>query len=141
MSFQEFDMTEIEKMKKQYAQEVKERWGDTEAYAQSEEKTSKYTKEQWSFLNGEGDAILRQFGENRTDSPDGDAAQQLVKKWQDYITANYYNCTIDILSGLGMMYVADERFTKNIDKYGEGTAEFMSKAIQVYVEKQNNIEA
>lgn len=135
MSFQEFDMTEIEKMKKQYAAEVKERWGDTEAYVQSEEKTSKYNKEQWKFLQGEGDAILRQFGENRNDRPDGEVAQQLVKKWQDYITASYYNCTDEILSGLGQMYVADERFTKNIDKYGEGTAEFMAKAIKVFVEK------
>jgi DNA-binding transcriptional MerR regulator len=135
MSFQEFDMTEIEKMKKQYAAEVKERWGDTEAYAQSKEKTSKYNKEQWKFLQGEGDAILRLFGENRNDRPDGEVAQQLVKKWQDYITASYYNCTNDILSGLGQMYVADGRFMKNIDKYGEGTAEFMSKAIKVFVEK------
>lgn len=135
MSFQEFDITEIEKMKKQYAAEVKERWGDTEAYAQSEEKTSKYSAKQWKFLQGEGESILQQFGESRNDRPDCDATQQLVKKWQDYITANYYHCTNEILSGLGQMYVADERFKKNIDKYGEGTAEFMSKAIQILVEK------
>ena len=136
MSFEEFDITEIEKMKEQYAAEVKERWGDTEAYAQSQEKTSKYSKQQWNFLQGEGDSILQQFGENRNERPDSDIAQELVRKWQDYITVNYYQCTNEILSGLGLMYVADERFTKNIDKYGEGTADFMSKSIQYYVQNQ-----
>lgn len=136
MSFQEFDITEIEKMKEQYAAEVKERWGDTEAYAQSQEKTSKYSKQQWNFLQGEGDAILQQFGKNRNERPDSAIAQELVRKWQDYITINYYQCTNEILSGLGLMYVGDERFTKNIDKYGEGTADFMSRSIQYYVQNQ-----
>ena len=56
-------------------------------------------------------------------------AQALVAKLQAHITANYYTCTDEILAGLGKMYVADERFKKNIDKYGEGTAEFASEAI------------
>ena len=52
------------------------------------------------------------------------------------ITANYYTCTDEILAGLGKMYVADERFKKNIDKYGEGTAEFAAEGIRIYVEKK-----
>ena len=59
-------------------------------------------------------------------------AQALVKKWQAYITANYYNCTTPILSCLGQMYVGDERFTQNIDKFGAGTAAFMAAAIEMY---------
>ena len=59
-------------------------------------------------------------------------AQALVAKLQTHITANYYTCTDEILAGLGKMYVADERFKKNIDKYGEGTAEFASSAIKIY---------
>ena len=55
---------------------------------------------------------------------------------QDYITQNYYTCTNDILSGLGKVYVADERFKKNIDKYGEGTAEFAADAIAAYTKKR-----
>ena len=50
-------------------------------------------------------------------------------------TENYYTCTDEILAGLGKMYVADERFKKNIDKYGEGTAEFTANAIAVYTKK------
>ena len=55
-----------------------------------------------------------------------------MKKLQDYITENFYHCTDDILAGLGQMYACDERFKNNIDKCGEGTAEFVSKAIEVY---------
>ena len=62
--------------------------------------------------------------------------QSLVGKLQDYITQHYYTCTNEILAGLGQMYVADERFKKNIDKYGEGTAGFAAEGIRIYVEKK-----
>ena len=64
-----------------------------------------------------------------------EVVQSLVKKLQNHITENYYNCTNDILAGLGQMYVMDERFKNNIDKYAEGTAEFVSKAIALYCKK------
>ncbi len=54
---------------------------------------------------------------------------------QAYITKYHYNCTNEILKGLGEMYMADERFTKNMDKYGVGTTKFMSDAIKVYCDK------
>lgn len=135
MQFEAFDMTEIEKMKKQYAQEVKERWGGTDAYAQSQERTAKYDKEKWSGLTVEGQKLLQAFGEQRHNEPDSNEVQELVKAWQEYITNNFYNCTKQILSGLGRMYVGDERFTQNIDKNGEGTARFMAKAIEIYCSK------
>ncbi|MDP4120439.1 MAG: MerR family transcriptional regulator [Bacillota bacterium] len=132
MSFKEFDMTEIEAAKEQYAEEVKQRWGDTEAYAESERKTSGYDKEKWKIINSKGDAILNEFAQIKSSAPNSEIAQELVKKWQDYITESFYNCTKEILSGLGLMYLNDERFTKNIDKHGSGTAEFMAKAIGIY---------
>ena len=67
---------------------------------------------------------------------DSAEAQMLIAKLQLHITENYYTCTDEILTGLGKMYVADERFKKNIDKYGEGTAEFASEGIRIYVEKK-----
>ena len=60
----------------------------------------------------------------------------LVAKLQIHITANYYTCTDEILAGLGQMYVVDERFKKNIDKYGEGTTEFATEGIRIYVENK-----
>ena len=68
--------------------------------------------------------------------PEDDEAQALVAKLQNTITSFYYTCTDEILAGLGRMYVADERFKKNIDKYGEGTAEFASQAIAIYCKER-----
>ena len=84
------------------------------------------------MLDGEGSAILNEFGKNRTLPPDSVEVQGLVKKWQAYITDNYFNCTKEILSCLDQMYVGDERFTQHIDQYGVGTAAFMAAAIEAY---------
>ena len=75
-------------------------------------------------------------GKDSGASADSVKAQELVAKLQAYITAHYYTCTDEILAGLGKMYVADERFKKNIDKYGEGTAEFASEAIAVFCQEK-----
>lgn len=83
-------------------------------------------------LADEGEAILAEFGKNRAPPPTCAQAQALVKKWQAYLTANYYNCTGEILACLGQMYVGDERFVQHIDRYGTGTAAFMAAAIAAY---------
>ncbi|WP_333527769.1 DUF2268 domain-containing putative Zn-dependent protease [Faecalibacterium prausnitzii] len=132
MSFKQFDTTKIEEAKQQYAAEVKQRWGNTVAYAEYEKKSASYNTVQQKMLDGEGAAILNEFGKNRSLPPDSVEVQELVKKWQAYITDNYYNCTKEILSCLGQMYVGDERFTQHIDQYGVGTAAFMAAAIEVY---------
>ena len=68
-------------------------------------------------------------------TPDSIQTQELVKALQKHITENYYTCTDEILAGLGQMYVADERFRNNIDRHAVGTAEFISKAIEIYCRK------
>ena len=120
-----------------YETEVRSRWGNTAAYREHEQKTKNYTKEKWAKANDGLMAILAEFAACKDSgaSADSDEAQALVAKLQAHITANYYTCTDEILAGLGKMYVADERFKKNIDKYGEGTAEFASTAIGAYCGK------
>ena len=71
----------------------------------------------------------------KTEAPDSVAAQNLTEKLQTHITENYYQCTKEILAGLGRMYVADERFKSNIDKHGVGTAQFIREAIAIYCER------
>ena len=119
------------------ATEVRKRYGNTAAYREHEEKTKHYTKEKWAKVNDGLMAIFAEFAACRDSgvSADSSEAQALVAKLQAHITANYYTCTDEILAGLGKMYVADERFKKNIDKYGEGTAEFTANAIAVYTKK------
>lgn len=117
--------------------EVRSRWGNTYAYHEYEQKTKDYTKEKWDEANGGLMAIFAGFAACKDSGADADSveAQAIVAKLQAHITANYYTCTDEILAGLGKMYVADERFKKNIDKYGEGTAEFTAGAIEVYCRK------
>ncbi|MDU3523024.1 MAG: MerR family transcriptional regulator [Clostridium saudiense] len=135
MSFKEFDMNEIEENKKKYAKEVKERWGTSKAYEESEKKTSSYNKEKWGDINQETSEIFKGFAELRNSDPGSEEVQELVRRWQKYITDNFYTCTNEILSGLGLMYVEDERFKENLDKNGEGTAKLMEEAIKIYCSK------
>ena len=122
---------------KNYETESRSRWGTTDAYREHEQKTKNYTKEKWAEANDGLMAIFAEFAVCKANgvSADSAEAQALVAKLQAHITANYYTCTDEILAGLGQMYVADERFKKNIDKYGDGTAEFAAEAIAVYCRK------
>ena len=123
---------------KKYGTEACERWGDTAAYREHEQKTKNYTKEKWAEANDGLMAIFAEFAACKESgaSVDSAEAQALVAKLQAHITSNDYTCTDEILAGLGKMYVADERFKKNIDKYGEGTAEFAAEGIRIYVENK-----
>ena len=128
-----FDNTEFEK----YKTEAREKWGKTDAYKEHKEKTKDYSKDKWNSLAAGMDEIMAAFGASMKNgaAPDSSEAQDLVKSLQRHITENYYNCTNEILFGLGQMYVADDRFRANIDKHGEGTAAFIRDAIQTYCKK------
>ena len=123
--------------KDNYSAETQERWGDTSAHREHEEKTKNYTKEKWAEANDGLMIIFAEFAACKKNGASADSAeaQALAAKLQVHITENYYTCTDEILAGLGKMYVADERFKKNIDKYGEETAEFAFEAIEVYCRK------
>ena len=122
---------------KSYEAEVRERYGNTDAYREHEQKTKNYTKEKWTEANDGLMAIFAEFAACKESgvSAESTEVQALVAKLQAHITANYYTCTDEILLGLGKMYVADERFKKNIDKYGEGTAEFVAVSIAKHCRK------
>ena len=120
-----------------YKIEARARWGNTDACREHEQKTKNYTKEKWAEANDGMMAIFAEFAACKDSgaSADSDVSQALVAKLQAHITANCYTCTDEILAGLGKIYIADEKFQKNIDKYGEGTAKFASSAIEVYCRK------
>ena len=121
-----------------YKTEVRSCWGNTAAYREHEQKTKNYTNEKWAEANDGLMAIFAEFATCKVSGAGADSkeAQALVAKLQAHITENYYICTDEILAGLGKMYVADERFKKNIDKYGEGTAKFAAEGIRIYVENK-----
>ena len=132
MDFKPFDKHEMDA----YAAEAKAKWGKTDAYREFEQKTAGQTHEQ---MQSTGDALMDIFAEIGTirhTSPDSDEAQTLIAKLQSFISENYYTCTKQILRGLGMMYIAGDSMTENIDRAGgEGTADFAHRAIEVYCAK------
>lgn len=131
MDFQIFDKSEME----QYKEEVKTKWGKTEAYHEYLEREKRgldYGKAAEQLMS-----LFAEMGALRELSPSDEKVQKKVCMLQSLITDHYYNCTNEILSGLGRMYVDDERFRKNIDSTGgNGTAEFTMKAIEVYCAKK-----
>ena len=116
-----------------YAAQAKERWGDTDAYKAFEQKSHGRSREEDASLAEQMMDIFAEFGAIRDEDPAAAAAQEMVKKLQAFITNHYYTCTKEILGGLGQMYGSDGEFGRNIDKAGgEGTATFVSKAIEAF---------
>ena len=132
MDFSAFDTKKMD----EYAAQAKENWGKTDAYKEFEEKSKDWTEEMTGNIAKDMMRLFVEFGEMKVLDPSNEKVQAQVKKLQDYITENFYNCTTQILSGLGQMYAAGGDFTVNIDNAGgEGTAEFCNKAIQIYCNK------
>lgn len=118
-----------------YEKQAAKRWGATDAYKEYKEKSyGRSSAESKNIQEG----LMQIFSEfaSLDCAPADEAVQQLVAKLQKYITDNYYTCTDEILAGLGKMYVADIEFKNSIDSYaGEGTAEFVSNAIEEYIKR------
>lgn len=135
MEFKPFDSSKYDEMREQYADEAKARWGNTEAYRESAWRTAKYSEEDFARIQEQSAAVFREFAALAGADPADARVQALVTRWQALISESYYFCTDEILAGLGQMYVADPRFTENLDQYGAGTAKLMSDAIAVYCTK------
>jgi len=114
-----------------YEDEAKQRWGDTTAYAESARRTKSYGKAEWEEIKREADAIYGKLAAlMRAGTPAGDpAVQAAVAEHRAHITRWFYPCSEEIHRGLGEMYVADPRFTANLDKIATGFAQFLRDAI------------
>ena len=129
MDFSAFDTKKMD----EYAAEAKKAWGSTPAYREYEQKAKGRSKEEMAELNRKMMEIFTEFGAIRQEDPASEKAQALVRKLQNFISAHFYTCTDQILSGLGQLYAAGGEMTSNIDSYGgEGTAVFTSQAIRIF---------
>jgi MerR family transcriptional regulator, thiopeptide resistance regulator len=115
----------------QYADEAKERWGDTEAYRQSMQRTSRYTKEDWLKIKAEAaelnERLVAAFQSGV--AADSEPAMDLAEEHRQQISRWYYTCGYDIHRGLAEMYLGDPRFRKNYDDQAPGLAQFVHDAI------------
>ncbi|MGP4107677.1 MerR family transcriptional regulator [Virgibacillus sp. L01] len=116
-----------------YEQEARDRWGDKDV-DESNAKINKMSTDEQKAMGEEFDRIYQELAALRHQSPESDEAQAGIKVWYDYLN-KIGNYSLDAFKGLGQMYVDDERFTKNIDKYGQGLSVFMRDAMAVYADR------
>ena len=136
MDFSAFDTQKL----KEYEEEAKAQWGQSAEFREFEEKNKNRTNSDHQILMKDFMSLFATFGQLKEKEVDSKEVQAQVKKLKDYITEHFYTCSLEILSSFGEMYMSDERMTKNIDKAGgEGTAQFVAEAIQVYTQgKESN---
>lgn len=128
INFEVFGKSDIEK----YKAEIKAKWGNTKAYQEYKQKDIARNGGSYSKIANELLTMFSELGGLKHLTPNDDEVQNKIATLQKFITDNYYVCTNKILSGLGKMYVGDERFKNNIDKTGGvGTADFVKQAIAV----------
>ncbi len=133
MDFRAFDRSKLD----EYSRQAKELYENTPEYKEFKEKAKNRTEDEERLVADRCMLLFKEAGEIRHTDPSSPEAQDIVKRLQDFITENMYTCTNKILSGLGKMYSGGGDFTKNIDEYGgEGTAEFVDRAIQFYCDSQ-----
>lgn len=132
--FKAFDYDKMMEDQKQYEDEVKERWGDSEAYKISASRTSGYTKKDWEKINAAGEENIRELIAcfNEKTAYDDPRMIKVCDNARRHISTYFYPCSLEMFSGLGSMYVADERFTAHYDKFAPGLAAYYNEAIQYY---------
>lgn len=121
-----------------YEEEAKRRWGNTDAYKESQRRVSEYTKDDWLKIKAEEDEATAKFASlfESGAAPEGDEAMDAAEEHRMHITRWFYECGYEIHAGLGDMYVADERFRANYDKHAPGVSEFIRDAIHANAKRQ-----
>ncbi|MEU6088266.1 MerR family transcriptional regulator [Streptomyces sp. NPDC047085] len=124
--------------KEEYSEEAEQRWGDTEAWAESQRRAARYTKEDWKRMKAEVDGWGERYvalvasGAPAT----GEAAMDMAEEHRQHISRWFYECPPGMHRCLGAMYVADERFKAYYDAMGEGVAEHLSESIAANADRQ-----
>lgn len=132
MNTEIFNVEEME----QYKNEVIKKWGSTSEYKEYEQKMKGKTEKEQQETMQKLMYFFQELGEWKGNSPEDSKVQKKIQELQQFITDHFYTCTNEILYGLGQMYVQDERMKHNIDKAGgDGTAQFVQKAITIYCKK------
>ncbi|MWV43275.1 MerR family transcriptional regulator [Paenibacillus sp. HJL G12] len=119
-----------------YEQEARERWGD-KTVDESNDRFNKLSKKEQGQMGEEMNAIYRRLAAMCHQSPVSDEAQRAIGEWYQFLN-RMGKYSPEAFKGLGQMYVDDERFTRNIDQFGEGLAAFMRDAMAEYADRHQN---
>ncbi len=115
----------------QYEDEVRERWGHTDAYKESQRRTASYTKEDWKRVNEELDALHARVAElmGTGAAADSEAAMDAAEKHLRFVQRSYYDCTHELQARISELYVSDPRFAETYDKIRPGLGRYLRDAI------------
>ena len=122
----------------QYEEEARQRWGTTDAFAESQKRTARYTPDDWKALQSEQAALYNaanaalQAGTPASSTEAMDIAERhrlSIDRW-------FYPCSHEMHRGLASMYESDERFRQSLDQHGTGLAAFLAKAIRANAERR-----
>lgn len=132
--FKGLSYEEIQAHEATHQDEVKERWGESSAYKTAQERASKRSKADWEHINQmQLDLIAPLVDLFRSQTAiEDERVQSIVRDNHRFIDTHFYDCSLDMFSGLGQMYVADERFTAYYDRFEPGLASYYNEAIQYY---------
>jgi hypothetical protein len=120
-----------------HAEEAERRWGETDAYKESNRRVSKYTKEDWLRLKAEAEEVEARFAAafEAGLAPDSEEAMAAAEAHRQHISRWFYDCGYEMHRGLAEMYVSDERFRAHYDKRATGLADFVREAVLANAER------
>lgn len=141
VSFAPFSNSKVLELQEKYREEILERWGNTDSFKEYEitfsSKARKMQNEQMEAFYSIAQSMFEKLALYEGRSPNCQEVQEILKEWQDYISAHFYKCDTQMLSYLGQLYVTDERFSDYINRFGTGDlASFLNKAIEVFCSKE-----
>jgi DNA-binding transcriptional MerR regulator len=128
-----FTKDEMEK----YAEEARQRWGHTEAFRQSQERTKKFTKEDWKRFKEGAEIFGKKLASMMGRDPKGPEFQELVDQHYNALRT-FYEPNLELYRGLADLYVNDPRFTAYYEKFAPGLAAFLREGMIAYCEKNRN---
>jgi DNA-binding transcriptional MerR regulator len=119
-----------ENFKEEYQEEARERWGDTEAWRQSQERTSQYTKADWETIKAETDGVNARFVDalQAGEPAAGERAMDAAEAHRQHITRWFFDCSPELHACISDMYVSDPRFTKTYEDIATGLAQYVRDA-------------
>jgi len=110
----------------EYAAEAEKRWGDTDAWKQSQQRVSQFSKQDWIATRAEGDALLEALAQAKRGGvkPGSAEANELASRHRSSIE-RFHDCGDEMHHNLVHMYLADQRFTRHYDDVEPGLAQFV----------------
>lgn len=138
----ELKMTKKEKFKgfdfsyNPYEKEARELWGN-EAIEQSKHTIDAKSSAEKKLLAQNMENIFQRLSLLRHEYPETEKVQTAIDEMYQFLNNNFgYKYSFEAFEGLGQLYINDERFTKNIDQYGEGLSDFLARSMAVYAKSK-----